>query len=364
MDHLTTAARRLGAFASLAALSGCGGTVTATDPSGDAGSGADATIDAPADAPTTTACGDGAGSRCPIDQYCSFPYGGCGLPGAPGRCEPVAPVCATLGFIDVCGCDGLRYGSQCDAARAGTDIASLASCLDLGASPCTPFVDALAAQVTGTSCTTVVRFDAARALLGYRVLCGALAPTPLDEAAARATAYADTGFGTQCGSAPLGGTTAPAPTFDELVLVEPDRSNADCVCCDGGWVAAVSQASGQAVFGAGLAFVSGPSSSRITFPVTWSAPAELAAGCDGSLSIAPLDARGWDLRLGTSEAVLDASDLASLREVVARTALPSALARAGHQLVNALALAYPGAQPGTTEWVVFVNSRTTALGGP
>jgi hypothetical protein len=76
---------------------------------------------------TGVGCGARLGDTCTPRQFCDFPDDLCGAADVPGTCQPRPDVCDTV--IDpVCGCDGVTYNNQCEAAGAGIDIASHGSC--------------------------------------------------------------------------------------------------------------------------------------------------------------------------------------------------------------------------------------------
>jgi hypothetical protein len=51
----------------------------------------------------------------------------CGITDGSGTCQPEPAVCVPV-IDEVCGCDGERYSSPCDAQRAGTDVSSSDDC--------------------------------------------------------------------------------------------------------------------------------------------------------------------------------------------------------------------------------------------
>lgn len=46
----------------------------------------------------------------------------------PGTCMPRPPITQMCTDVPVCGCDGISYGTACDAHRAGVDVANLGTC--------------------------------------------------------------------------------------------------------------------------------------------------------------------------------------------------------------------------------------------
>ena len=73
-------------------------------------------------------CGGIAGFECPEDMYCYYPLdAACGAGDQMGTCEPKLEVC-TARYEPVCGCDGNTYSSACEAAAAGTSVASEGAC--------------------------------------------------------------------------------------------------------------------------------------------------------------------------------------------------------------------------------------------
>jgi hypothetical protein len=76
--------------------------------------------------------GAGCGSRglaeCASDLYCAFPAGSqCGALDTGGVCSRRAEACIQL-FQPVCGCDGITYGSACDASSARMSVAYDGEC--------------------------------------------------------------------------------------------------------------------------------------------------------------------------------------------------------------------------------------------
>jgi hypothetical protein len=81
-------------------------------------------------AATATACGGFAGLGCGAGTYCHYELDAtCGAADQMGTCLPQPEVCAEV-FAPVCGCDGQTYGNECDAAVAGTSVASIGKCED------------------------------------------------------------------------------------------------------------------------------------------------------------------------------------------------------------------------------------------
>jgi hypothetical protein len=88
-----------------------------------------------------TACGTkpdgcqiGDATACPNGSYCAGPVGLCG--GA-GTCKAMPGACDSM-YTPVCGCDGLTYGNECEAAGAGVSIAQSGAC-SAGVKPCNAF---------------------------------------------------------------------------------------------------------------------------------------------------------------------------------------------------------------------------------
>lgn len=72
-------------------------------------------------------CGGFTGVECPAGKFCKFPIGTCDIEGINGSCAPIPGACITL-WDPVCGCDGMTYGNECEADRAGAAIAHLGEC--------------------------------------------------------------------------------------------------------------------------------------------------------------------------------------------------------------------------------------------
>jgi hypothetical protein len=91
---------------------------------------------APPDAHTGLMCGGKTGVTCPSTQYCDFLENGCGATdefgfctdkpiGCPDSADPDDP---DLVFEATCGCDGVIYGSACEAYVAGSDLNRYGGC--------------------------------------------------------------------------------------------------------------------------------------------------------------------------------------------------------------------------------------------
>jgi hypothetical protein len=83
----------------------------------------------PEDGPTTGgACGATNDPACPGGTYCEWSDNMCGARNE-GACTaiPRAVMCA-ISPAPVCGCDGQNYAGQCEAAKAGVDVSSNATC--------------------------------------------------------------------------------------------------------------------------------------------------------------------------------------------------------------------------------------------
>jgi hypothetical protein len=184
-------------------------------------------------------------------------------------------------------------------------------------------------------CSVVVRLDyQTRSLLAYQVVCGPYRST--DEATARATAQADTGYGE------TGAMLNPANPEDAYVFyLSPG---------DFGGAAAVSARTGLSLFGGSIIW---GGNGEITYPSSWRPAAELGEMCPPSGGINA--ARGYDLNLG---AELDRTSVDDIVAIVAQTAIPDAFWRGGY-VFDAVVLLYPRSvgvlDPTTAEWVALVN---------
>src|SRR5689334_18915358 len=66
-------------------------------------------------------CGGFRGSMCSAGYYCDYPEAAlCGAADGIGTCQPRPDLCTPV-VQTVCGCDGNRYNSPCEAHRAGVD---------------------------------------------------------------------------------------------------------------------------------------------------------------------------------------------------------------------------------------------------
>ncbi len=104
---------------------------TSPDPRTDASADADAT-------PDPGACGGATGVACGAGEWCAFDVAVCGK--AAGTCRATPTSCGEI-LDPVCGCDGIDYDNECEAARAGHSISHKGTCGykkcgGLGALPC------------------------------------------------------------------------------------------------------------------------------------------------------------------------------------------------------------------------------------
>ncbi|RMG96411.1 MAG: hypothetical protein D6705_11365 [Deltaproteobacteria bacterium] len=63
---------------------------------------------------------------CPDTQYCDYPDDMCGK-GEQGTCKDRPQVCPLV-LDPVCGCDGMTYGNNCEAASSGQDYSMKGMC--------------------------------------------------------------------------------------------------------------------------------------------------------------------------------------------------------------------------------------------
>jgi hypothetical protein len=277
---------------------------------------------------------DGGTLACNPD--CTFDVSGCG-----------ADLCGN-GQIDPSeACDGTDLGGySCQAmgydsgelACTGDCTWDLAGCVS-DPVDCATATTALADEIyaeLGRSCTATVRLHyTTRMVLGFAITCGAYAA--VNEATARATAEADTGYGDP--AALLGG---PVPEDAWVFYQAPG---------DLGGASAVSSHTGLTVFGGSIVW---DGAGDLVYPTAWRPGSELGSGCTPTNP--PSLARGFDLAL--EGAVLASADVDAALGVIARTALPAAFWQGGY-LFDAVVLLYPrtvGAfDPVTAEWIVILS---------
>jgi hypothetical protein len=71
------------------------------------------------------ACGE---QRCGPEEWCNFAHDGCGeQEGERAECVRRPETCEGPGD-PVCGCDGMMYGSECEAQSAGVDLSVAGGC--------------------------------------------------------------------------------------------------------------------------------------------------------------------------------------------------------------------------------------------
>lgn len=220
---------------------------------------------------------------------------------------------------------------------------------DAGNSPaCVAAAEAIAAKLSGQSCTIVVMLSASDVHIShYAIFCGPY--EKLDEAAAKKQTMTDTGWFGPCAHA--ASIAGPIPA-DEFVFWEAPTDPGVCACCGSpGWIAAASARNGLTVFGT-LMGMDGP----IKYPRTWQPASDLGSDCTAPVKMPA--ARGFDFE-SVTQSKLDDTSIQSALGVVWNTALPLAVS-SKQSIFDAMVLRYADTylsmQP--SEYVVFVNSGT------
>ncbi len=257
--------------------------------------------------------------------------------------KTLVAILLSIALVAACGDDN-PDPPEVDAPTGSPDAAVIDAAVGPDSAPpadasnaCVASADMLAQDLYqgGDGCAVIVRLDyGTRAILGYQIQCGPY--RGVDEAQARATAQADTGYG-------QGGTMLNPPNpEDAYVFYEAPG--------DFGGAAAVSAGTGLTVFGGGIVWAG---AGEITFPTSWRPGADLAENCPPSGGIPRRT--GYDLRSGMT---LAPGEVDSAVDVVAQTAVPEAMWRGGY-VFDAVVLLYPrtiGAfEPATAEWIVIVD---------
>jgi hypothetical protein len=107
----------------LLAVAACGG-----GGDDDGGGGDDDAVTPDASDEDLGSCGGFAGLQCENEAatYCDWEEDNCGSNDTLGTCRPRPDSCGIA--VEVCGCDGVTYQGECEAARAGTDIVHAGAC--------------------------------------------------------------------------------------------------------------------------------------------------------------------------------------------------------------------------------------------
>jgi hypothetical protein len=209
---------------------------------------------------------------------------------------------------------------------------------------CAASIAAFANEMTAGSCTAVVRLDyISLEIKGFQIVCGPYASP--SEAAARATAQQDTGFGRE------GESLAQAYTQDELVFWTAPS--------DVGGAAVVSARNGKSVFGGSTLW---KGNGDITYPKTWRPTADIGPGCAPSFPGVGRD--GYDLGSGQK---LKAAKVNAALVRVWKTALVAGM-QTNLDVIDAVVLLYTRSAVAidrtTAEWIVLVNGGDRCRGEP
>lgn len=79
-------------------------------------------------------CGGRGGGTCATTEYCKYtPAAMCGRADATGTCTKIVKDVGCLANFDpVCGCNGMTYGNECEAVRAGVSVDHTGECASAG----------------------------------------------------------------------------------------------------------------------------------------------------------------------------------------------------------------------------------------
>lgn len=250
------------------------------------------------------------------------------------------PGLLVVGCLSGSGCSERRLVGEADADE---DDPPADAREEGGLDSCEESTEALVGEIVRSepwSCTAVIRLDFVTGGIGsFALLCGE--PMVVSEEHARSRAVEDVIL------------DMPYVDFSTAEMLNyPDPRDAYFFYespADFGGLAIVSPYSGMTVFGASIVWSGG---GAIAYPAEWRSADQIGAGCPPSVAMEP----AFYYRIGCDTS---GSGIDSPLDVVARTAVPGAMARAG-EIDSVIEFCYPRTvgmfDPREAEWIVIINA--------